>query len=131
MYVQIAHLLRKAEPYFLVHQIDNVKMLQPSEFRDAFKEFVYVNLGLERRVTEQLFNYVEKPEKGGLNWLAKCHRRFVDLLSHTVQTFVRKTKTSCNDGHACYSILYGFYSMGSQGSFVRELEGNPGSVTSF
>lgn len=105
--------------------------MKEASYRILFKEFLFLQLGIEKRVIEQLFDFVEKPNNGGQTWVARSHRRITELQSSCVQAFVRKIKTSANDGHGCYACLSGNCSMGTEGFFVREITGNPGFVTSF
>lgn len=105
--------------------------MKEASYRILFKEFLFLQLGIEKRVIEQLFDFVSKPHNGGQTWVAKSHRRMTELQSSCVQAFVRKIKTSANDGHGCYACLSGNSSMGTEGFFVREITGNPGCVISF
>lgn len=101
-------------------QILNVKEIgHIATYRTIFLNFLRENLGLENSLVNELFNFVEKPSNGGIEWIVKSQRRVTEVLSACLLSLGRKIQYSENGGHSAFYVAGVNQSMGLNGSLVR------------
>jgi hypothetical protein len=115
--------IRNVEAYYTISKIHDVTMGNPQRFEESFGCFLLQNVGIERQASQQLFNYVEKPNKGGATFGQKSHRRFQENVERSLESILNKLKTRDLGNHNAYKTNVPSISMGEDSTFIRGLIG--------